>query len=399
MDLSTIARNTSPKEHPTGVAPVAVPAGHYFWSQVSGHYDEDSGVSFGNLLRSVCSIWFNAETNLVSSSIASTAHSAVLIVLPSDDVSETYFDENANVQFVATLKSHVETDSLPNMAGLDRFADLDALILPRVKANDGYVLLFNDGRKRHIWFDFRQSDNRLWGAGDKQTQIREPLKHGLYSRQIERLFAQQSPLQDLLCKQGWYPVLTLFPKPYLDIAKFYAKNQIYEGDQIAVNYFTDQYLDAMYDAWLTSDVFSTRKHLFSEVIGLYQSGHYAASVTLAVTQFSGIIFDVYHDAKDNRIAKYISGAVKESSPHLLRLTVESLARYVKSVFEGPGRKAGAKMPLDRKSIMHGNKVTFTKRDALQAIVLLDCLYYVLKLNQNGNIAAVTDSGCPLRCPE
>ncbi|MCX6601641.1 MAG: hypothetical protein NT025_08775 [bacterium] len=333
-----------------------------------------------NLLQSVCSIWFDGDPKVVSSSIAASPHSAVLVVLPPDNASETYFDDDIQLQFVATLKSHVPVGAMPSKTSLDQFADVDALILPRVRASDGYVLIFNDGQKRHIWFDFRQCGNRLWDDGTEPTQIREPLKHGLYSRQIEAWLVDRGPERQILETNGWYPVLTVFPRPYRDTAKLYGLGNGMAGDQVAYDFFTAERVAAMRDAWLSVETFRRRANLLDETVCLYHAGRFAASTTLSVAQFSGIMFEEYRDAKDSKIADYLKSTITDASPHLLCLTADALAQFVTDVFEGPGRDRGACLPLDRKSIMHGNKTQFTRRDALQALILLDCLYAVLKSN-------------------
>jgi hypothetical protein len=241
--------------------------------------------------------------------------------------------------------------------------------IPRARYCDGFILILDDGRKLHVWFDFRQSESGLWPARNSVVSARAS---GLFGRQFFAAFEAAPDLRQKLSDNGWYPLSIVVPSPFLELALFYAEGKSKEGDEYVAEQVTAETLRHELAKWLKSTALKPRRQLLNEVIDLYELKRYAGCETLAIAQFNGLVADklgVEH-ASDRQIATGVDGLSSAESGSTLALAKPHFLSFARTVFEGKGGQVGARMPHSRKAVMHGNKIDFTSRDALQSALLL-----------------------------
>jgi hypothetical protein len=367
--------STSPQDHPIGIAPVNVPDGHCFWQQISGHYDEDSSEMFQALMQNFSQLYFVIDTEDEKIKDAATVNEPILIVLPYDAQSYALIGN----ELPSETRSAIALD-IDSVHSVDLFPKTDSVPIPNVKHSDGYILIHSDGLKRHIWFNFRQADSRVWPEEGELTKLTNVWSEGLFGHHVFKVVQNESAVLTMLENNGWYLPPFLRADIYLILAQLYKRGWYADADYLAISRLSDQ-LDSVLKEWLHTNLFCRRELLLQEVVDVYRQGKYAASLTLALAQFSGVVYDRFENAKDNKIGSQIETLIGANG--LQGLVKPHLLRFVKNVFCSPGRNKGASLPHDRKSIMHGNKINFTQRDALQGIILLDCLYRAIVWGDQG----------------
>lgn len=164
--------------------------------------------------------------------------------------------------------------------------------------------------------------------------------------------------------------------------------------QIVMNYYNEDYVDSIFNGFITTNTFKERVSLFREGIKAYQLGLYGAANALFITQMGGMISDIYNELSnvhkftrterkeikkvfelgnchDNSEKVMLAEVISEQDTGIM--TWYQVARYFFNYTYKSGKKDMDVHPK-RHMICHGIQTNFnTKEMSLKIILCMDIL--------------------------
>jgi len=269
-------------------------------------------------------------------------------------------------------------------------ADIAELRFPGItmEEKDCVIFSFKKGWKFGLFFDL--------GPADRESTIDiDRLFHdlGTYYRYLgfQELYSviENTPLFERMFADGWFPFIQLLGGDYEELAKCY-KNEI--GLQDEVNRFAAKFdrqrISTFTERWWNSPIFQKKKSILNAGIEAYllatETGYINCVKTL-YSEIEGIVRIRYVEDRGSnptfaQLVEYVKDKAQgKFGPRGTLGFPEEFYQYLKEpVFKNFDLQTG-QVVLSRHSVSHGvaDQKQYTRTKALQAILILDQMYFYL----------------------
>ncbi len=376
--------------HILGINVHNIPAGHYGWVQISGHIHQDEEL-FKILVRQAEQTWITPEyEDRKRRSVAPDKVIQALIVMPQDGDSKVFFNAEAPIQVTCSFK---RIDIKPKKGDPIFWGDVkhvDRAIVPHVKKGDGYILIYWDRFKYHIWFECPDYGEKGEIGERKSGRIDGINAQYFIIDAVKKWLSIDKRVESELSADGWWPALAILPQPWLQLVNSYNNGKKQEGIDYITDFVDNDLNQKMFDNWMTSPLFKARYQPLSELIDSYNRGNYYSVAQVAVSQVNGILreFTKRTDGHSPREMK-LADSAREKRPYsedsiIAFMSSEKFIDHLKNIFFKPYNSATEiDEALQRHPLMHGDVKNATQAMALQGILSLDSLLHTV---QSGVIA-------------
>ncbi|CAN7343767.1 hypothetical protein LJR153_001998 [Paenibacillus sp. LjRoot153] len=273
--------------------------------------------------------------------------------------------------------------------------DIQSLTFDNITISEDDIIIycFKKGWKFGLYFDFRQIENGHLLNIHELSQVLG--KHYRYlSFQEEYSILENQSLFNIMMEDGWFPFIQLVGGEYERISKAYLyKEKASEIFSILINEVVDKYDSALIlsisTKWCDNEVFNEKGNILSAGIEAFltntPSGYINCIKTL-YTEIEGIVRISFHKEFGNKpttkdLMKFIQdkGVNKFLSEYSLAFPSLFYQYLDQIIFKG-FNLSDNEVDLSRHSTSHGvaKSDDYTKIKALQAILVLDQMYYYLK---------------------
>lgn len=269
-------------------------------------------------------------------------------------------------------------------------ADIAELRFPgiEISENDCVIFCFKKGWKFGLFFDFTPADR-------KSILDFEHLSHdlGSYYRYLsfQELYSimENKPLFEPMLADGWFPFIQLLGGDFEELAKCYEhKSDFPRNVETFLGRFGKDRIRAFVNRWWGNQIFERKQQILEAGIDAYLLETRAGYITCVKTLYSEIegivrIRYVVEKGKDPNFEELIN-FVKEKAqgkfgPRKSLGFPDVFYDYLKeTIFQNFDLKTG-QVDLSRHTVSHGvaEQMEYTRTKAMQAILILDQMYFYL----------------------
>jgi len=258
-----------------------------------------------------------------------------------------------------------------------------------IKNTDCVIYCFKKGWKFGLYFDFTPMvvEGSVIDVDRLYAEFALHLKYLTF--QSEYAVLENDQLFNELFNDGWFPFIRLLGGEYKELSKIYEKrtNLTTEIGAFLEKYDQDKISDFTTN-WWRKDIFANKREIIEAGISSYlqnsKSG-FIACIKILYSEIEGILRISYfkeHNKKPTfrELTDYIDQKAKSKffSRHSLGFPYVFFHYLSNVIFKGFDLETG-QVDLSRHSTSHGvaNPEDYTKMKALQAILVLDQIYYFL----------------------
>ena len=270
-------------------------------------------------------------------------------------------------------------------------ADIAELRFPgiSIQKTDSVIFCFKKGWKFGLFFDL--------GPADRKSIIDiDHLFHdlGTYYRYLsfQELYSviENTPLFERMFADGWFPFIQLLGGDFEQLAKCYNNETTLQGevDRFAAK-FDKQRISSFTERWWNNTLFQEKKSILNAGIEAYLSATETGYINCVKTLYSeieGIVRIRYvqdRGANPNfaQLVEYVKDKAQgKFGPRGTLGFPEEFYQYLKElVFKNFDLQTTGQVVLSRHSVSHGvaDQKQYTRTKALQAILILDQMYFYL----------------------
>lgn len=207
---------------------------------------------------------------------------------------------------------------------------------------------------------------------------------------LRHAFEADEGVQERMAAGGWVPAPALLPEPWASMSRAYAEGREADAEALAADALPRERADAMLVAWCADEPFTAERAFLGTAVERYFAGDYISAVSVAMPRLEGIVNTVRR-ANQLRAEASVSKAMAgldglSSGPTKGRwLHGRVLDRFEDFVerFLDRHTNARAQGPIltrGRHGHAHGvsDASVYDRRYALQVLLALDALHFVLK---------------------
>lgn len=371
--------------HILGINVNDIPKGHYGWIQISGHIHQDEEL-FSVLVRQAEQVWIKPEyEDRKGRGIAPDKVTQALIVMPHDSESKVFFNAEAPIQVSCSFK---RTDIRPKKGDPILYGDIkhiDRAFVPHVKKGDGYILIYWDRYKYHIWFECPDYGKKGEIGERKSGRIDGLNAQYFINDAVKKWLNIDKRIENELSTDGWWPALTILPQPWLQLVNSYYKGIKQEGIDLVAEFLSKDLIRKLFDNWMLNPLFKLRCQPLHELVDNFKRDNHFSVSQIAVSQINGILreFTKRMDGHSPREMK-LADSAREKRPFsensiLAFLSSEKYIDHLKNIFfKHYDSAAEIDEALMRHPLMHGDVKNATKAMALQGILSLDSLFHTIQ---------------------
>lgn len=258
-------------------------------------------------------------------------------------------------------------------------------------SGDNVVFCFKRGWKFGLYYNFRQS----LGTEALDRQALELTLGACYKYlafQEEYSVLEQADLFQTMLVDGWFPFVQLIGAEFRQLARIYRSNTVEErthGLEDFLARFGSQRVTEISERWWKQRLFAEHRDIIRVGVGGYTAGTSAGYVTCIKTlhsEIDGILRRAYVTETEEpggyrhcvKLARRKAEG-RFSQPMSLGFP-DKFANYLESVFLAQCDILAADLAFSRHSTLHGvaRPADYTQARALQAILILDQLYFTLQ---------------------
>ncbi|MCK5743562.1 MAG: hypothetical protein KAH30_02385 [Caldisericia bacterium] len=259
----------------------------------------------------------------------------------------------------------------------------DSIYEVNIEDGDRIIYLFRENWKFGLYFDFTK---KL-----KLEKLKEEL--GYYYKRLfyydTYLFVENESYFDKMITDGWFPFIRLFGKYFDTIMQYYkdgGKHDFLITGLLSI--FTKEKIESFTKYWWDKELFNNKRELIKAGINAFLQNNKDGFITCIHTlypQIEGIMGTDYKNAKGKKpsfkeLMRYIKqkAETKFDTASSVGFPTEFYDYLKKTVFENFNLETG-EIDLSRHTALHGYAKAdgFTKAKALQAILILDQIYFYL----------------------
>jgi len=269
-------------------------------------------------------------------------------------------------------------------------ADIAEIRFPGIdiKENDSVIFCFKKGWKFGLFFDLCQMDRQ---SILDVTRLHHDL--GSYYRYLtfQEVYSvlENEKVFKAMFLDGWFPFIQLLGGDFEELAKHYEhKLDFPRNVEMFLSRFGKDRISAFVNRWWGNQIFESKRKILEAGIDAYLLETHAGYITCVKTLYSeieGIVRMRYVAEKGKnpdfaQLLEYVKE--KAQGKFGLRKSLgfsEEFYRYLKEiVFRNFDLKTG-QVDLSRHTVSHGvaKQTEYTRNKAMQAILILDQMYFYL----------------------
>lgn len=355
---------------------INVEKGHYFWllTRASTNSDEPE---FHNYIEQLSNPFFNKV------GVFPNAVYQFLILIHKDLSADLYIND-----FPVAIKIMVKRDvkKLEVIKSKD-IADIQRLKFPNIEIvkTDKVIYCFKVGWKFGLFFDLGRELDLDAMELDLGTSYRN-----LSFQYVYEVLKNEAQFEEMI-RDGWFPFIEIIGGEYRSLSEAYQNKFHFEEriDEI-VKSFNKARTEKMTNKWWGKQIFKNKKEILQAGVNAFLRGDnegYINCIKTLLTELEGIIrlqyFSDTRKGKKVRLQDLLTylvekGKGKTGSGESLFLPLHFLKYLNDVVFPEFDIETG-KVDLSRHSSSHGvaKAEAYTKTRALQAILILDQIYFYL----------------------
>lgn len=274
--------------------------------------------------------------------------------------------------------------------GYSDIADIAELRFPGIdiKKDDSIIFCFKKGWKFGLFFDFCPADR-------KSVLDIKHLSHdlGSYYRYLtfQELYSiiENEPLFETMFTDGWFPFIQLLGGDFEELATCYKhKSELPCNVDRFLGRFDKDRIKTFANRWWKNPSFNNKQKILEAGIEAYLLGTEAGYINCVKTLYSeieGIIRIMYMDEKGKspnfvELVEYVKQKAEgKFGPQKSLGFPDVFYRYLKeTIFQNFDLTTG-QVDLSRHAVSHGvaDQTKYTKTRAIQAILILDQMYFYL----------------------
>lgn len=321
-----------------------------------------------------------------------------LMVIHADQSGDLYIN-NFQVNMEVTPKRDMKAGEILMHSDV---ANSQKVSFPTIKivATDRIIYCFKVGWRFGLFFDLKtriehlESDSlnkdELLDIEAMQISIGDLRRYLLYYETFQ-ILASESQLQGLI-KDGWFPFVEIISGEYKALSEIYLDRFSFENRiNMFLNGFTEARIKEITGRWWIKGIFSEKKSILEAGVNAYLQNTpdgYINAIKNLLTEIEGILRAIYHieTGKGNRVKSrdlmyhIVEKAKSKSASKISLFLPESFLTYLQDVvFADFDVEKEDIIDLSRNSSSHGvaSKDQYTRSRALQAILILDQIYYCI----------------------
>ncbi len=323
--------------------------------------------------------------------------SQFLVVIHVDQTADLYVND-----FPVTIEVTPKKDmNLGEILMLSDIADTRKVSFPSVSISetDKIIYCFKVGWRFGLFFDIATrtdiSNNENSGEGEKldiegmKTSIGDIHRYLTYYSVFQIMASE--PLFQELVKDGWFPFIEILSGEYKVLGEIY-KNKLGFENRISetLNGFTEARVRKIIARWWTKPVFSEKKVIIEAGINAYLQNTPDGcinSIKNLLTEIEGVLRRIFHietgignGIKSHKLVSHIiEKARRKTGSNITLFLPESFLEYLQNVVFANFDVEKGDFDLSRNSASHGvaSDEQYTRSRALQAILILDQIYYYI----------------------
>lgn len=332
--------------------------------------------NFASIANNLTSIFYSYNSkDLVNSS---------LIIIKKDNTAKIY--SKFPLSMLMRAKKDIKKGTLVNREDIFDIAKLefkDSVYEINIEADDKIIFIFRMDWKFGIFFDFTKKID--------SEKLKEELGYcykRLFYYDLYAFVENENYFNDLRA-DGWFPFIRLIGRNFDTIMQYYKedKKHDFQIDEL-ISEFTKEKIESFTQYWWKKQLFKDKKEIIEAGINSFLQNDKNGFITCLHTlypQIEGIMgFDYFNVNGKKPSFRELKDHIKQKAESKFN-TVSSTGfptefyEYLKkTVFENFDLATG-KVDLSRHTTSHGyaNADDFNKAKALQAILILDQIYFYL----------------------
>ena len=379
--MSNVARNVThfhldAVQDIGGFSLTNVKKGNYFWLLTRATTNSDEP-EFYKYIEQVSNPFFNKV------GVSPNAVYQFLILIHKDLSADLYVN---NFPVAVELKVKRDVKKFEVITHRD-IADIRRLGFPNIKIlhTDKVICCFKVGWKFGLFFDLnRELDT------DAMSLTLGTLHRYLSFQYVYKALEMETQFEEML-KDGWFPFIELIGSEYKTLSEAYQNRFDFENRiEKLVDSFDGVRVEKITNKWWGKQIFGDKKEILQAGINAFLRGDnegYINCIKTLLTEVDGIIRLQYLSdtgkSKKVKLTELLThlvekGKTKSGSDYSLFLPLPFF-NYLKDVVFADFDLEIGKVDLSRHSSSHGvaKAATYTKIRALQAILILDQIYFYI----------------------
>ncbi len=320
-------------------------------------------------------------------------HICNFLILIHKDLTADLWVNNVPIQVSIIGKKTIKGGDLVRLSDI---ADISSIHFTNIEIcdTDNIVFCFKKGWKFGLYFDFSRHNEDCISSSIDDLYNELGYYYKYLSFQEEYSVLQNETISEQMFYDGWFPFIQIIGKEFRNLSKIY--NDLYYKDTEKFNYFIENLIkkfdrnriESFVNNWWNKKVFLEKQLILKSGIEAYlkdtQDG-FINCIKNLYSEIEGIVRLTYHENKKSNpkfkeLVKYIEEEAKSkflsiNSLGFPEVFIEYLKEFVFKDFDLDSENIN----FSRHSTSHGvaNANDYTKTKALQAILILDQLYYYL----------------------
>ena len=312
----------------------------------------------------------------------------LLIVLPKEARSQVFINDEIEVRVRADTKWG--NMRVGQEVSLHDLVDICGVEFNQIGSQDGWALMWHDGRRYQLWFDFVSSFRVSDDDPERRRSFEDAFLRFIWQTWLGPSLELDGNAAKALEDQGWWPAVALLPHPWAQMVHRVTSVGVPDAERCALDFFTADRLDALVSRWQASSHFTAHADVIAVGLEAYKAGNYIAAVSVLVPRVEGVLTTVAlkHDQTLASLARH-----QDRAPFVRRIAalastegvirseaVSRYAQYLERVYFGRfdwRNSLAGQRSRSRHALAHGAQSDFDQVLALQAILALDSAFFLI----------------------
>jgi hypothetical protein len=273
--------------------------------------------------------------------------------------------------------------------------DLANLRLEGVReGQDGFFWVTQEPGRFALYFDLvpvlKDEEMAAQARTELTVRIMDAMAQEYLRGFLRHAFEADEGVQERMAVDGWVPAPALLPEPWAAMSRAYAEGRDADAEALAADAAPRERVDAMVAAWCADEPFTSERPFLEAAVDRYFAGDYISSVSVALPRLEGIANRVRRDNQlraENSVSKAMADLDAVSSGPtkgrwLRGQVLERFGAFVERFLNAHtnARAQGPILTRGRHGHAHGasDASVYDRRYALQVLLALDALHFVLK---------------------
>ena len=347
---------------------------------------------FYQLMEELTKIYFGSEEFLEKIQRTVDSMHRFLILVHSDLSADIYVND---FQIAATvrLKRDLENFEVGALIMHSDIADVHELTFPDIdiQDTDSVICCLKVGWKFALYFNFVHSGRRT-DLASMQTSLGS-LDRYLRFQDVYHTLEAETCFQDMMA-DGWFPFVEILGKDYKELAAAYQNGRSAPHNTVRtlLDSFDESRIKGMTDKWWANPIFQEKRKLLQAGINAFlrqTESDYISCIKNLYSEMDGILRLHYLQdtgkgrkiGQEQLISHLIDTGKRTAKSDNSLIFPEQFLTYLKNHVFGNFNLETGSVELSRHSSSHGVAAAedYTEAKALQALLILDQIYFFLPL--------------------